>query len=93
MTVYRTLELLCELGLMRPVYQGTGAAHFILLDRGHHHHLVCSRCQSVIEFDECFVGELTEVIGQRFGYEMQGHILEFFGVCPDCLTEALPDGR
>ena len=42
MTVYRTLELLSELGVIRPVYQGTGAAHYILMDDGHHHHLVCA---------------------------------------------------
>jgi Fur family ferric uptake transcriptional regulator len=37
MTVYRTLDLLNELGFIRPVYQGTGAAHYILLEEGHHH--------------------------------------------------------
>lgn len=84
MTVYRTLELLCDLGLLRPVYQGTGAAHFILMDKGHHHHLVCSRCERVVEFDECVVGELTEAIGRRYGYEVQGHVVEFFGICPAC---------
>ena len=44
MTVYRTLDLLCQLNLIRPVYQGTGAAHFVLLHHGHHHHLVCGVC-------------------------------------------------
>ena len=38
MTVYRTLELLCELGVVRPIYQGTGAAHYILMANGSHHH-------------------------------------------------------
>jgi Fur family transcriptional regulator, ferric uptake regulator len=84
MTVYRTLELLCDLGLLRPVYQGTGAAHFVLMDQGHHHHLVCSRCERIVEFDECVVDNLTETIGARFGFELQGHLLEFFGICPDC---------
>ena len=46
MTVYRTLDLLNELGLIRPVYQGTGAAHYVLMDQGHHHHLICSTCPS-----------------------------------------------
>lgn len=84
MTVYRTLELLCDMGLLRPIYQGTGAAHYILMDEGHHHHLVCSRCERVVEFDECVIGDLTEAIGRRFGFEMQGHLLEFFGICPTC---------
>jgi Fur family ferric uptake transcriptional regulator len=84
MTVYRTLDLLCALALMRPVYQGTGAAHFILLDKGHHHHLVCSRCERIIEFDDCVVDELTQAIGRRFGFAIEGHLLEFYGRCADC---------
>ena len=53
MTVYRTLDLLTELGLLRPVFQGTAAAHYILMNEGHHHHLICSSCNKVIEFEQC----------------------------------------
>lgn len=84
MTVYRTLDLLSELGLIRPVYQGTGAAHYILLEDGHHHHLVCSNCDQVIEFDECVVQEISEVLGGRYNFQVQGHLLELFGICSDC---------
>ncbi len=88
MTVYRTLDLLGELGLLRPVYQGTGAAHFVLLLDGHHHHLVCSRCRRVIEFDECALAELAETVGRRYGFVVEGHLLEFYGRCAQCV--ALP---
>jgi len=84
MTVYRTLDLLCELGLLRPVYQGTGAAHYVLLLDGHHHHLVCSRCQRVIEFDDCALGELAETVARRYGFVVEGHLLEFYGRCAEC---------
>jgi Fur family transcriptional regulator, ferric uptake regulator len=84
MSVYRTLDLLVELGLLRPVYQGTGAAHYILLDDGHHHHLVCSICAKVIEFDKCLLKGLETKIGRSFNFEVQGHLLEIFGRCPDC---------
>lgn len=84
MTVYRTLDLLCQLNLIRPVYQGTGAAHYVLLHQGHHHHLVCGTCDKVIEFDDCVLGEIEEVVGQRFNFEVQGHLLEFYGLCADC---------
>ncbi len=84
MTVYRTLDLLGELGLLRPVYQGTGAAHFVLLLDGHHHHLVCSRCRRVIEFDECALAELAETVGRRYGFAVEGHLLEFYGRCASC---------
>jgi Fur family ferric uptake transcriptional regulator len=87
MTVYRTLDLLSELGLVRPVYQGTGAAHYILLADGHHHHLVCANCATVIEFDDCALAEIEQVIGERFGFEVQGHLLEFYGRCHTCRQE------
>lgn len=84
MTVYRTLDLLCDLGLLRPVYQGTGAAHYILMADGHHHHLVCSGCNRVIEFDECAIGDLPARIAHRFGFRVDGHLLELYGLCGAC---------
>jgi Fur family ferric uptake transcriptional regulator len=84
MTVYRTLELLSELGAIRPVYQGTGAAHYILMENGHHHHLVCAGCDCVIEFEECVLAEIEEMVSGRFNFQIQGHLLEFYGICADC---------
>ena len=84
MTVYRTLDLLRQLGLVQPVNQGTGAAHYVLMHQGHHHHLVCSICDRVIEFDECVAQEMSRALGDRFGFEIQGHLLEFYGVCGEC---------
>jgi Fur family ferric uptake transcriptional regulator len=84
MTVYRTLDLLRQLGLVQPVYQGTGAAHYILMDEGHHHHLVCSQCDRVVEFEECIAQEMSNLLGERFDFQIQGHLLEFYGLCPAC---------
>lgn len=84
MTVYRTLELLCELGVIRPIYQGTGAAHYILMHQGGHHHLICNGCGLVIEFDECTGAALGEQLSARFGFEIQTHLLEFHGLCAAC---------
>ncbi len=84
MTVYRTLDLLCDLGLLRPAYQGTGAAHYILLHDGHHHHLVCSNCGRVIEFDDCGLDDLSAGVARRHGFRVEGHLLELYGVCGDC---------
>lgn len=84
MTVYRTLELLRQLGLVQPVYQGTGAAHYVLMVEGHHHHLICSTCDRVIEFDECMAQEMGKRLGERFAFQIQGHLLEFYGLCPEC---------
>jgi Fur family ferric uptake transcriptional regulator len=93
MTVYRTLELLSALGLIRPVYQGTGAAHFILMEQGHHHHLVCSLCHKVIEFDACAVGELETALGRQYDFLIQGHFLELFGRCQECRRSGREESR
>ncbi|HEY1409941.1 MAG TPA: Fur family transcriptional regulator [Promineifilum sp.] len=86
MTVYRTLDLLCDLGLLRPVYQGTGAAHYIILEDGHHHHLICSGCGRVIEFDQCALEMLHDDIDRRFRFRVDGHLLELYGQCDACRT-------
>ena len=85
MTVYRTLELFCRLGLVRPFYQGTGAAHYALMDSGHHHHLICSSCGQIIEVADCVLERIkVKRIGERFNFDVQGHLLEFYGTCEQC---------
>lgn len=84
MTVYRTLELLAELGLIRPTLHKAGAARYVLLDDGRHHHLVCNRCQSVLELDRCLVEGLEQELGRRYDFEVHGHMLELFGLCDRC---------
>lgn len=84
MTVYRTLELLTELGLARPIFQGTGAAHYILMTKGNHHHLICTRCHSVIDFDDCSAEGLLQELAAQFNFSVQSHLLEIHGVCQTC---------
>lgn len=88
MTVFRTLDLLSETGLVRPIYQGAGAAHYIVLENGHHHHLVCTSCARVVEFDDCVLADAGERLAQRYGFHVQGHLLELFGTCADCRAAA-----
>jgi Fur family ferric uptake transcriptional regulator len=40
----------------------------------------------VIEFDECIAQEMGKLLSERFGFHIQGHLLEFYGLCPDCRT-------
>ncbi len=87
MSVYRTLDLLSELGVIRPIYQGTGAAHYILMTDGSHHHLVCNRCSTVIEFDDCHADELFNALSAQFKFQVQSHLLEIHGLCADCQSK------
>lgn len=84
MTIYRTLDLLSELGLIRAIYQGTGAAHYILMEDGRHHHFVCTQCYAVIEFDDCLLREVEQVLARRHQFTIEGHLLEIYGRCQAC---------
>jgi Fur family ferric uptake transcriptional regulator len=82
-SVYRTLELLTGLGLVRAMLLGDGVQRFARVADGHHH-LVCSGCGSLTEFEECHLGAVWPALAERFGFKMEGHLLEIFGRCRDC---------
>jgi Fur family ferric uptake transcriptional regulator len=86
-TVYRSMHLLEELGMVKRYDLGGGIARYELLaegDDGHHHHLVCTRCLEVVEIDECSMRETEQRIAHRNRFKAVTHRLEFFGVCPAC---------
>lgn len=84
MTVFRTLDLLAEIGVIRPTYLGDGAAHYVLLLDGHHHHLVCTSCDKTIEFDDCTITDLAKELSDRHDFSVGGHLIEIYGVCAEC---------
>ena len=82
-TVYRTLEILTQLGIVRPIYVGESGPMYIRAEGGHHH-LVCSECGRIIDFDECVAEEMVHDLRERFDFEITSHLLEFYGVCAAC---------
>jgi Fur family transcriptional regulator, ferric uptake regulator len=84
-TIYRTLDILASLGLICEVHTG-GSCHSYLLrgESKHHHHLLCSECGIVVNFDNCELDELTRILANKTGFTIKGHLLEFSGLCPDC---------
>lgn len=82
-TVYRTLELLTQLGIVRPIYVGEEGPTYIRAAGGHHH-LVCSRCGLVVEFEQCMADEMAQDLHTRFGFRIDSHLLEFYGLCAAC---------
>ena len=82
-TVYRTVFLLADLGLLRRV-QGAEGAFYIAIHPGHHHPLICQGCRRVVEFDSCDLSVLERLLGAETGYRIRGHHLEVFGLCPEC---------
>ena len=88
-TIYRSLHLLESIGLVKRFDFGDRVARYELVltdEEGHHHHLVCRCCAEVVEIDECFPRQLEENIARRSGFRSVTHALEFFGVCPRCVS-------
>ena len=87
-TVYRSLELLSILGILLKIEFGDGCSRYELNNNPNlhrHHHLICVKCQKVIEFDEDKLDELEAEIAKKSGFEILNHEVKFFGYCRECL--------
>ena len=82
-TVYRTLDILTTMGMLRPLYDGVRGSQVARVEGGHHH-LLCLECGTTIHFDDCALRELEERVGTRLGFQIRSHLLEFFGICREC---------
>ena len=86
-TVYRTLAILSRLCAVQPSLLRTAQAHYAAAERGHHHHFICNRCHRVIEFGRCDADALAAQLERQWGVKVQGHLLEFYGLCPSCASQ------
>jgi Fur family ferric uptake transcriptional regulator len=86
-TVYRTLDLLVELGYAQRVHLEESCHSYLIATRAHGHHLVCSLCGRAEEFAECDVDALVRALESRTGYAIDVHMLELMGKCPNCQTK------
>lgn len=87
-SIYRTLELLTQLGIIRPIYLGENGPIYIHAEGGHHH-LVCSTCGRVIDFEQCTADQIADELSERYGFTINSHLLEFYGECATCKS-AIP---
>lgn len=86
-TVYRTLDLFVELGVVHKLEFGEKGARYELSSQepGHyHHHLICIQCNSITEFNDDLLDDLEEVISQESGFLITDHTLRFYGLCRHC---------
>ena len=80
-TLYRALDLLGELGIVRRLDLGDGARYE--LARDHHHHMICESCGHISEFDECPLD--PELLPPKSAdFEIRAHSLEVYGRCGAC---------
>ena len=79
-TVYRTVKLFEEAGLLDRLEFGDGRARYEDAEREHHDHLIDMKSGEVIEFVDPEIEALQEKIAARLGYRLMGHKLELYGV-------------
>jgi Fur family ferric uptake transcriptional regulator len=87
-TVYRTLEILASIDVLTRFLQADGRPSYIVGVPGHRHHLVCSDCGAVVAFTRCPVDDLVRDLTRDTEFAIHGHLLEVFGVCPECQDDA-----
>ncbi len=79
-TVYRTVKLFEEAGILERLEFGDGRARYEDAERDHHDHLIDMQSGEVIEFVDPEIEALQEKIAAKLGYKLKGHRLELYGV-------------
>jgi len=93
-TVYRTLELLVDMGLVFKFDFGDKRARYELsqgpMSKKHHHHLVCTNCGRIIDYTD-FIDEEKELLrrteaglSKKYNFKITNHLIQFYGLCEEC---------
>ncbi len=93
-TIYRTLDVLSNLGMVYKLDFGDGRARYEFAEgpKGahHHHHLVCTECGRVVEYTD-FIDEEMELLKQtedglskKYHFKITNHLIQFYGLCQEC---------
>ena len=84
-TVYRTLTLLHEAGIVEKHDFRYGAPNYeVTFGKAHHDHLMCVKCGEIIEFQEPRIESLQQEVITRYGYQLLSHTHKLYGLCRTC---------
>ena len=93
-SVYRTLEILNNLGMVIKLDIGDGRARYELSEshskKCHHHHLVCSSCKKIIDYDDFaeeekeYLYKIEKSLEKKHNFKINYHVIQFFGKCITC---------
>nr|BAL58088.1 Fe2+/Zn2+ uptake regulation proteins [uncultured prokaryote] len=89
-TVFRTVKLLLDLGLICRVVLENGSVRYVRATPDHHHHFICGRCGSVEEFQHPPLDDTIRALAEAAGFRLTGHAVELYGVCPRCRRDEAP---
>ena len=89
-TIYRVLTQFEQAGLVKRHNfgsgsgSGSGSAIFELNDGQHHDHMLCMKCNSVIEFSNKKIEELQQQVADKHNFKLEDHAMTLYGVCNEC---------
>jgi Fur family transcriptional regulator, ferric uptake regulator len=95
-TVYRTLEILVNMGMVSKFDFGDGRARYELKgpeEEDHHHHLVCTECKKVVNYTEFMKEELEFLkraekgLSKKYNFDIKNHVIQFYGLCEKCRSK------
>lgn len=92
-TIYRNLELLVHIGLVSKFDIGCSLAMYEIakdFENNHHHHLICKRCNSIIDYsnsidnEKDFLEKREKNLSRKYNFKIEDHCVDFFGICNNC---------
>ena len=89
-TVYRTIAMLEELGIVSRLDLGDNISRYELVheeENHQHHHLICNKCSKVIEVEGDLLDSLEQNIEEKYKFRIKDHSVKFFGICNECSLE------
>jgi Fur family ferric uptake transcriptional regulator len=93
-TIYRTLPLLVNSGIIKPAHFGEKHAHYEhTFGQAPHDHMVCRQCERIIEFDSQEVGRLRTEIAAQHSFHAVSHRFQITGLCQQCADNGGADER
>ena len=90
-TIFRTLDVMLELGLVERLDLPTGEHAYVACEPSHHHHIVCSGCGRSEDVDDSGLRPVVREVARQTGFRVDAHRLELFGMCPDCRARTRPE--
>jgi Fur family transcriptional regulator, ferric uptake regulator len=84
-TIYREIDFLGEQTIIKPIQFQGKTKYYELANMHHHHHLICTICHNIEDFehDNC-LADTKLLIANSYGFTIQDHILDFYGICKQC---------
>ena len=83
-TVYRTLTILEENGLVSSISLGTQGKKYEIANKPHHDHIICEKCNKIVEFENEQIEELQHTIAKENGFKLTNHLMQLYGICKEC---------